>query len=190
MIFKQDWVIAEFNFAGVQANPKQVLEVGAIRLNNTGMIVSKYESLVKLENVANWDEKTWKDHGLELSEVTTAPTWYDVLLELLKFCHQADLTGWLGHDTMGAVRMGLNKTSHVEGLFWAYQLDLRSYYCALSGELLSRDIRKLCTKFGISSEGIQRPLIRCQRVTQIIEVLEEKKQCTSATDEKYELYEI
>jgi len=186
-MFKGDWVVMDVNLVGNPLNPIGIIEVGAIRLNNKNMLIGKHESIVRLSEIDSWPEATWKDYGIEKVEVEVAPGLFEVFAGLSQFCQQADLTGWSGHNIMYAVQLGLNQSKHMEALYWAYKLDMRSYLSGKYGEVLSRDLKKVLEKYTISTIGLERPLVRCQRLLQLIEM---KQESIPVKEEEYSLFEV
>lgn len=184
-LFKNDYIIMDVNLVG-RANPRGVLEIGAVRIKNN-TVIGKYESIVRLDNLDNWPEATWKDHGIEKIEVAIAPVWNKVCQDLLGFCSQGEVTSWSGQSIMYSLHMMTNEGSKYEGVYWAYKLEIRSYLSALCGKLLSRDLKKVLEEHGLDTKQFERPLVRCKSLLQLIEVIEEQKQIVN---EEYTLFEV
>jgi hypothetical protein len=190
MIFKNDYVILDANFTPRNAD-WVVLEVAALRLSCKGQQLGKYESLVQIDNLEARPPSTYLDHGIALVELQTAPYWGSVVSELIKFCGEADLTGWAGHDIMYTLQLAMQQSKKAENLYWKYKLDLRSYLCGKYNTMFSRELRKELNQQSLSSIGLERPLIRCQRVVQLMEVLsQEKTDDLDNKEEPYQLFEV
>lgn len=191
MILIDEFVLLEANFTeGFNKNPfPDIVEVGAVRVLK-GTVINKYESLVGLDNLQNRQPSCWADHGINIVEMQVAPSWHKVNAEIMEFCHEAKLIGWSGSSTMYVVQKSLEYTRKAEGLYWAYQLDLRSYLSAICGELLSRDCKQVFSRRGLSIQGIQRPLVRCQRLLQLINLMEDEKHEVGPGKEAYEIFEF
>lgn len=178
-----EYIILEANFVGsfIGGSP-EVIEIGAIRVQK-GNVINKFETIVNVDCKYPSD---YQDHGLDLIEVQVAPTWAKIVPEVLDFCSGAKLTGWLGYVTMHVVQLAIKQTKQAEGWYWLHDLDLRSYLIG-KGIELSRSFRKVCEKNDLKWD--QRPVVRCQRLFQLMEMFQENTQ-QKGEEGKYEVYEV
>jgi len=160
---RQIYIAFDFETTGLSAVEDRVVEVGAVKFDNQGLEIARFEQLVNPERPSN--PRARAVHGISDRELATAPNASAVIPIFLDFIGEADTTTMLAHNAsfdagfLGAevARLGLTMPEHSV-------VDTLSFARRRLPALRSHRLDVLARHFDLDPHGPHRALADSRRV--------------------------